>query len=219
MTQQPRVFETEVTKRLSLGYLLHMPPGYGDDVAQKWPLILYLHGAGERGHDLERLKVNGIPRVIEEHPEFPFVTISPQCPAESWWSQHLDALVALLDDVVERYAVDPGRIYLTGLSMGGYGSWSLSVVQPQRFAAVVPICGGLHAPARFVCILKDVPVWAFHGAKDTVVPLEESLRLVRALQECGGNVRLTVYPDAGHDSWTSTYDDPALYDWLLQQTQ
>ncbi len=109
--------------------------------------------------------------------------------------------------------MDTERIYLTGLSMGGYGTWALAAKYPERFAAIVPICGG---GKRFMArSLKDIPVWAFHGAKDNVVPLKESVKMVNAVKALGGNARLTVYPDAGHDSWTETYRNKELYSWFL----
>ena len=220
MPQRPQTLRKRITKTVRLSYLLYLPSRYGADPQESWPLILFLHGMGERGNDLELVKTHGIPKVVEERDDWPFVAVSPQCPADSWWVGEIDALVALLDEVTARYAIDEDRIYLTGLSMGGYGTWHLAALYPQRFAAIVPICGGgvpvLGFPEK-VCALKDVPVWAFHGAKDPLVRLEESERLVETLRACGGNVRFTVYPEAGHDSWTETYNNPELYAWLLQQ--
>ena len=216
MTQQACTFEVEVTKMVRLDYLAFLPEGYGEDTQKKWPLILFLHGMGERGDDLELLKLHGIAKVVEEQPDLPFVAISPQCPETSWWHVEVDALSALLDEVLGKYAVDENRVYLTGLSMGGFGAWQLGSTYPHRFAAVAPICGG--GDASKVCALKDVPVWVFHGAQDPTVPLQRSEEMVDALKACGGNVRLTVYRDLEHDSWTRTYDDPALYKWFLQHT-
>ena len=218
MTQTACLLDTQVTKSLRLPYLLGLPDGYGAEPERTWPLILFLHGAGERGDDLTLLRKHGLAKVLEERQDLPLICVSPQCPADNWWSDHIDALDALLNEMTSAYAVDLDRIYLTGLSMGGYGAWHLAVTYPGRFAAVVPICGGGPWPYGFperVCVLKDTPVWAFHGAKDDVVPLRESEVLVQALKGCGGEVRFTVYPDAAHDSWTQTYDDPELYAWLL----
>jgi predicted peptidase len=217
MTQQAHSFEVQITKTVRLNYLLYLPKGYGTDPHKKWPLILFLHGAGERGDDLELVKVHGIPKILKRRKTFPFIVVSPQCSEDAWWPGEVEALAALLDEVVARYAVDPERVYLTGLSMGGFGAWSLAMARPERFAAVAPICGGGN-PGR-VCVLKDVPVWAFHGALDPVVPLARSEEMVNALKACGGDVRLTVYPDAEHDSWTRTYDDPELYAWFLRHTR
>ncbi|MGB9597984.1 MAG: prolyl oligopeptidase family serine peptidase, partial [Candidatus Poribacteria bacterium] len=126
-------------------------------------------------------------------------------------------LNALLNDIIRKYSVDKNRIYLTGLSMGGFATWSFAIAHPERFAAIVPICGG--GDPEKVSAIKDIPVWVFHGAKDNVVKLEQSERMVNALKQVGGNVKFTVYPDAEHDSWTATYDNPELYEWLLQQSK
>jgi predicted peptidase len=210
--QQAMYFEKQVS--VSCHYLLFLPAEYGKG-GKKWPLILFLHGAGERGADLEKVKVHGPPKIVETDKSFPFIVVSPQCPEGSSWNDRIDMLIALLDDVIARYNVDPGRVYLTGLSMGGFGAWELGCRYPERFAAVVPICGG--GQSWRVCAMKHVPVWAFHGAKDPVVPLARSEEMVNALKACGGSVKFTVYPDAQHDSWTETYNNPELYKWLLEQ--
>ncbi len=211
--QHSHTFEETVTKTLSCKYLLFLPEDYGEQ-EKDWPRMLFLHGAGERGNDLQKVKVHGPPKIVEKQEDFPFIVVSPQCPEGDWWDEKLDVLTNLLDDIVARYDVDTDRIYLTGLSMGGYGTWALASKYPDRFAAIVPICGG---GKRFMAYrLKDTPVWAFHGAKDSVVPLEESEEMVEAINDRGGNAKLTVYPDAGHDSWTKSYDNQELYDWPLE---
>ncbi len=222
MTQRPRTLEKTITKTLRLNYLLFLPDGYGDDPQQRWPLILFLHGSGERGDNVEQVKAHGLPKILEHRSDVPAIVVSPQCPRESAWVVHIEELDALLDEVTTRYAVDPDRLYLTGLSMGGFGAWLYAALYPERFAALVPICGGGVRYAGFpekVCVLKDLPTWVFHGAQDEVVPLSESQLLVDRLKECGGNVRLTVYPDTGHDSWTPAYDEQELYEWLFKQTR
>ena len=210
--QCSEVFEKTISRTISCQYLLFLPAGYGEK-EQEWPLMLFLHGAGERGDDLEQVKLHGPPKVVEKKKDFPFILVSPQCPEDKWWPNEVDMLTNLLDDIVERYEVDEKRIYLTGLSMGGYGVWRLVTEEPERFAAAAPICGGgIPALAEK---FKDVPVWAFHGAKDNVVPLKESEDMVNALKACGGHVKLTVYPEAEHDSWTKTYNKEELYRWFL----
>jgi predicted peptidase len=201
----------ERTIQVRMAYLLYLPPDY----AQKdsWPLLLFLHGAGERGSDLDRVKVHGPPKLIEAGKQFPFIVVSPQCPDGQWWQPH--ELAALVDEIVEKYKVDTDRIYVTGLSMGGFGTWALAGFAPDRFAALVPICGG--GDPMTARRLAHVPIWVFHGAKDPVVPLAASERMVEALKKVKGNVKLTVYPEAGHDSWTETYNNPELYRWLLEQ--
>ncbi len=207
--QQPRHLERQVT--LTLDYLLYLPPDY--QKKESWPLMVFLHGAGERGSDLNKVKAHGPAKLVEQGKDLPFIIVSPQCPADQWWPGLEREVIALVDEMTENYKVDPNQVYLTGLSMGGYGTWSIGCSYPNRFAAIVPICGG-GRPFR-TGGLKNVPVWAFHGAKDPVVPPSESQQMVDAGNKAGGSAKLTVYPDAMHDSWTQTYDNPQLYDWLL----
>ena len=211
-TQSAETLNKQIVKPATCKYLLSLPKSYGEE-DQKWPLILFLHGAGERGSDLNLVKKHGPPKLIEQGAEFPFIVVSPQCPAGRWWPELLDTLSALLDEIESKYEVDASRVYLTGLSMGGFGSWSLACDQPERFAAIVPICGG--GQWFLGNRLKNVPVWAFHGAKDSVVPLDLSEKMVQAVKRAGGDAKLTVYPEANHDSWTATYENEELYDWLL----
>jgi predicted peptidase len=221
---QSHSFKTTLTRTVEARYLLFLPRGYDADPDRRWPLILFLHGAGERGDDLQRVAVHGPPRVVREKPDLPFVVVSPQCPSGQRWD---DATVlALLDHIIASQRVDPDRVCLTGLSMGGYGTWSLGLRHPERFAAIAPICGGgepillLLPDATRQAALRRLPVWAFHGAKDPVVPLAESERMIEALKRFGTrDVRLTVYADAAHDSWTETYANPELYAWFLRQNR
>jgi predicted peptidase len=204
-----------------LSYLLALPNEYGQDPSRRWPLLLFLHGRGERGGDLALIKKYGIPRVVEEWQDTPFIIVSPQCPETSNWEAEVDTLAVLIDDISACHAVDIRRIYLTGLSMGGRGSWRLSALYPRRFAAIAPICGRIPDLPDFfdrLAALKQTPIWVFHGAKDPVVPLENSEKIVAALHAMGGNVRFTVYPEADHDSWTETYANPELYTWFQQHS-
>lgn len=207
--QQPQ--QLERTIKITMNYLLYLPKDYAQQDA--WPLLLFLHGAGERGADLDRVKVHGPPKLIAAGKEFPFLVVSPQCPDGQWWQPH--ELAALVDEIVEKYKVDRDRIYVSGLSMGGYGTWSLAGFSPDRFAAIVPICGG--GDLRSVRRFPHLPTWVFHGAKDSVVPLSASVDMVEALQKVNGNVKFTVYPEADHDSWTEAYNNPELYKWMLEQ--
>ncbi|HEX41478.1 MAG TPA: phospholipase [Phycisphaerales bacterium] len=209
-------FEKQITLNVRCGYLLYLPAGY-EPAGKKWPLMLFLHGAGERGSDLNKVKLHGPPKLVEQGKDLPFIVVSPQCPAGQWWPDQVETLKALVDTVAAEYAVDAVRIYVTGLSMGGYGTWALAGAYPDTFAAAAPICGG--GQPFTAGKLKTVPVWAFHGAKDSVVPLSQSENMVEALNRAGGSAKLTVYPDANHDSWTATYDNPQLYEWLLQHTK
>jgi len=207
--QRKSRLETQVPVRMD--YLLYLPQEY--ESKESWPLLLFLHGAGERGDDLELVKKHGPPKLIAAGKQFPFIVVSPQCPKDRWWEPI--ELVALLDEIESKYKVDPDRISVTGLSMGGFGSWRLASYAPERLAAIVPICGGgeTYWARRFA----HLPVWVFHGAKDKGVPLERSEEMVEALKEKGGHPRFTIYPEAEHDSWTETYNNPKLYEWLLEQ--
>lgn len=203
--------QSQITNTSSYNYLLFLPKGY-EAQETHFPIIMFLHGAGEKGSHLDDVKRHGVARIVEEQPDFPFIVVSPQCPRGEHWSVSL--LSTLLDEVTASHRIDLERIYLTGLSMGGYGTWRLAAEQPHRFAAIAPICGG--GRPSDACKLKNLPVWAFHGARDRVVPISESEKMVEALTNCGGNVKFTVYPEADHDSWTQTYNNPMLYDWFLQ---
>ena len=194
-------------------YLAYLPEGYARSRRQKWPLMVFLHGAGERGTDLELVKLHGPPKLIAAGKSFPFIVISPQCPPNQGWNSI--ALEGLFDQLQRRYRIDAKRFYLTGLSMGGFATWDLAVRHPERYAAIAPICGS-GDPSR-ASALRNVPVWAFHGARDDVVSLKGSQEMVAAIEAAGGTPRFTVYPEAGHDSWTETYANEELYSWLLQQ--
>ncbi|MCC7208549.1 MAG: prolyl oligopeptidase family serine peptidase [Anaerolineae bacterium] len=209
-------FADILRRTVSLDYLLYLPTWYTADETARFPLILFLHGTGERGADLERVKRTGLPARLAEWPDCPFVVLAPQCAEDSIWAFELDALHALLESVCDICRIDARRTYLTGLSLGGTGVWYLATRYPRRFAAVAPICGrGISR--SLIGNLKDTPVWAFHGQQDSVVEPAESVRMVEALQKAGADARLTIYPDAGHDAWTATYANPALYDWFLSQ--
>jgi len=295
-----------------LNYLLFLPDSYGQDPDKKWPLILFLHGSGERGNDLEKLKVLALPKIVEQQTDFPFVVLSPQLPsgtawddpqmAAAWDGPHIplfklnkslreavdaaiiseelrqefaenginlgpdcfihqnpwinilfdvtgdeikeyrirhrimsdetglfdawmvhyigwkatDLLIELLDGIIATHNIDPHRVYLTGLSLGGYGTWNLATYHPNRFAAIAPICGG--GVPRLAWRLQNTPTWAFHGEKDDSVPPSESESMVRALEALGGEVRFTLYPDVGHNAWDPAYDDPELYEWFLSHS-
>jgi predicted peptidase len=220
--QRPVKFEARVTKTIPLNYLLYLPKDYASAGEKRWPLILFLHGAGERGTDLALVARHGPPKLVAAGKDLPFIIVSPQCPLDQRWDD--DALIVLLDDVSVRYRVDRRRVYLTGLSMGGFGVWSLAVNHAERFAAAAPICGGGNGIDVLLVegvgkqALQSLPLWAFHGAKDDVVPVSESERMMAALKRAGcTNAQLTVYPGAEHDAYTRTYDNPGLYEWFLAQ--
>jgi predicted peptidase len=197
-----------------LPHLLFLPKDYETDAARQWPLILFLHGAGERGDNLEKVRRYGLPKVTERQPDFPFIVVSPQCPAGTYWPYLVNDLNALVERTLAQYRADRSRVYLTGMSMGGYGTFSLAMAHPAAFAALAPICGG-GDPSK-VGRIRHLPAWVFHGARDNVVPVEESAIMVAALRKAGADVQFTVYPQAGHDAWTETYNNPELYEWFLR---
>jgi predicted peptidase len=194
-------------------YLIQLPDAYHAEPDQRWPLILFLHGSGERGDSLPKINAQGLPKLIAAGKTFPAIVISPQCPEKQGWEPPV--LSQLLDDVSAKYRIDPDRIAVTGISMGGYGAWALALAYPDRFSALVPICGGGN-PAH-AAKLKRLPIWVFHGGKDNAVPVKLSHDMVDALRKSGGRPHFTLYANAGHDSWTPAYDTAALYPWLLAQ--
>lgn len=203
--------QVEVKDPNTYNYLLFAPADY--EKKDKWPLLVFLHGSGERGDDLNRVKVHGPPKIVDQKPDFEFIVVSPQVPKEQRWDA--DKLMQLIDQVAKSLKVDQDRVYLTGLSMGGFGTWTTAAKYPDRLAAIVPICGG-GDPSTTEKFAK-IPCWVFHGAKDNAVPLKRSDEMVEALKKAGGNPKYTVYPEAGHDSWTESYNNPELYQWLLEQ--
>lgn len=223
-SQTTQHFETQQTRTLAADYLLFLPSGYSTNSTQRWPLIFFLHGAGERGDDVMAVAKHGVPQFDTRMPDFPFIVVSPQCPAGQVWSQ--DTLLALLDDVEDRYAVDTHRVYLTGLSMGGYGTWEFGLDHANRFAAIAPVSGGGDVISPYLAAgtnklaIKTLPIWAFHGAKDPTVPIEEAQRMIKFMQQLGDkDVRLTIYPEAKHDCWTQTYTNAELYKWFLKHSR
>jgi predicted peptidase len=251
--QTVATFEKTTTRTVRYDYLLSLPDGYDPTSAQTWPVILFLHGAGERGTDPWKVAQHGPPKLIRgpvppapsapgakvapAAPETPaaralrersaaflkahFIVVSPQCPPGVWWDE--DGVLGLLDAIMAQHKADPSRIYLTGLSMGGYGTWSVGLKHPERFAAMVPICGGgqyrdiLSATRTQKAALLSLGIRVYHGAQDPTVPLSESETMVAALKKAGvTDLQFTIYPEAKHDSWTETYNNPELYTWLLQ---
>ncbi|WP_461371787.1 carboxylesterase family protein [Candidatus Darwinibacter acetoxidans] len=212
--------EGTVVKPFQLPYALYLPPGYEGRGEQRWPVLFFLHGAGERGDDLDLVAVHGPLKQVKEGKEFPFIIVAPQCPENWTWDRSLDELDQLFLETIRNYAVDVERIYLTGLSMGGFGTWHWAVHQPRAFAALVPICGGtwwlMGFPER-IAVLKDVPIWAFHGGDDPVVPCKMTEDLVEVLLNLQAPIRFTKYAGVGHDSWTLAYNEPELIPWLLEQ--
>ncbi len=192
-------------------YLLYLPKG---ETKENKPLMVFLHGRGERGNDLNLVKKHGPPKILEKK-DLPFIVVSPQCPkSDLWWKPEIVA--GLVDEVVAKQRVDKSRIYLTGLSQGGFGTWATAAVHPKKFAAIAPICGG--GKSENAKNYGKLPIWNFHGDADRVVPVRLSREMVAAIQKAGGKVKYTEYPGVGHDSWTKTYRNPKLYDWFLSHS-
>ncbi len=197
-------------------YLLSLPDGYQNDTAKKWPLLFFLHGSGESGTDIEKVKVNGPPKLVAAGKHFPFIIVSPQAqdPNIGW---EPEGLYRLLKYIKQTYRVDDTRVYLTGLSMGGFGTWALAIKHPEEFAAIIPICSGGDSAEAWR--LRHIPIWCFHGALDNVVPVSSDQQMITAAKRYNPSVKFTVYPDANHNSWERTYNNDSVYTWLLQQTK
>jgi predicted peptidase len=201
-------------------YVVFVPHDYKGDKA--YPLILFLHGAGESGTDGQKqVKVGLGPAIKKREKSFEFIALFPQAPKArrgAWSADSEDGkrAMAILEQVEKDYKVDPKRIYLTGLSMGGYGTWSFAVKYPDKWAAIVPICGG--GDPKEAAKIKHIPCWCFHGDADKAVKVSQSRDMVEALKAAGGTPRYTEYPGVGHNSWDKAYGTPELYDWLLKQT-
>lgn len=220
MKHQLNSFQTVITQSYHLPYQLYLPADYGLDGSRTWPLILSLHGASTRGDDPSEILKGDLPSVLEEGVEYPFIVVSPLCPRETWWSDHLSAIDVLLKDVCDRYTVDLNRISVTGVSMGAYGVWHLGAEYPDRFSALVPISGGaawFYGFPQRVRRIHDMSVWVFHGDADPIIPLREAVALVDEIKAGGGKPKLTIIPAGGHDIWKQVYRMPDLISWLLEQ--
>ncbi len=178
-----------------------------------WPLVVFLHGSGERGTDLAAVLRNGPPLQASQGKPFPFVLCSPQLPEDQQWEP--EQLHALLHALQERFYVDKDRSLATGLSLGGHGVWNWATAYPNDLAAIVPVCG--HGDPSKVASMRKVPVRAYHGDADTAVPIADQQACVDALRAAGGTVSFTVYPGVGHASWIPAYDDAGLVPWMLAQ--
>lgn len=195
----------------NLRYIVRYPNSYKD--GEKYPVIIFLHGAGTRGSDINILKSNSFFAITGGFEDFPFICVAPHCESGTWFD-YMPTLKALAASIASKTWADNERIYLIGNSMGGYGTWQLAMSAPELFAAIVPIFGG--GMSWNTGTLVNVPVWAFHGADDTIVYPEESERMVAKVIKYGGQAKLTVYPNTTHDSWTPTFKDPKVYAWLLE---
>ncbi len=211
--QAPAKVVATTQRTITYEYLLYLPPTYKSDNTNRWPLVIFLHGAGERGSDVNKVAAHGPPKQAAEGREFPFVLVSPQCPEDSWWD--VATLQAMLDKILKEEGdrIDRDRIYVTGLSMGGGGTWDWISQNGNPFAAAASVCGASsYIPIR----IKDpVPVWAFHGTADDVVPPWITTLTADQWKQAGGEVRVSMYEGVNHGSWERAYNEPELWDWLL----
>lgn len=200
------VFETE---RFKINYALYKPEGSGDNM----PLIVSLHGAGERGDDLNKIYRHALPRYIKEGEEFPAVVLMPQCPGRVVWNNVVFEIKALIDKIVKEYNIDVHRVSVTGQSMGGCGTWEMGMTFSNFFSCIAPICG-VNFSWRAEN-LKNMPIWAFHGDADGIVPVRNSIELVDAIKRTGGNPRLTIMHGVGHEGWDFIYHETDVINWLI----
>lgn len=206
-------FSTEIKQKKQLNYLLHAPK----DIKAKKPLIVFLHGSGEKGNDLEKVKVHGPFKYLKTNTLDAYV-LAPQCPENEYWDA--ETLYRLIQNILKVNNIDEKRIYLTGLSMGGWGAWNLAFAHPDMFAALVPIAGFVdRVPLIENCKVKDIPIRIFHGLLDDVVDVNESVKIYKKLKPCSTDIELTIFDDANHDSWTRVYDNPEIYEWMMKQVK
>lgn len=207
--------ETETVSVEKMKYYLYYPQDYEVEKDKQFPLLLFLHGGGESGGDLEELKTNGPPKLLSEGKEFPFLVLAPQNRHKrKWWNTR--AVMQLLDTIIETNRVDIDRIYLTGLSRGGAAAWELAVQYPNKFAALAVVCGMTPVPYAS-WIDKEMPIWVFHGTEDKSIPISESQNMVNKLEEMGYDVTFTKYDGVGHDAWVKAYNTEELYEWFIRQ--
>ena len=199
-------------------YLAYLPPDYQHDGQERWPVIIFLHGASLRGNNLEKVKKYGIPKLVSEGKAFEFVVISPQCPSNKDWSSDI-WFPHIFEDIKKKFRIDTNRLYLTGLSMGGEGTWFIAEQYPERFAAIAPVCGRISQISsieRNVEKIAQMPIWIFHGVKDRVYSVEESDRIYQLLKDLNPKIRYTRYSELGHGAThDSTYRYSGLYEWFL----
>ena len=203
--------KTKSIAKYELSYALHRP----ENTRAKKPLIIFLHGSGERGTDIEKVKVHGPFKFLKIN-ELDSYVLAPQCPENEYWDS--EVLYQLILKIQKENNIDSNRIYLTGLSIGGWGAWNLAFAHPEMFAALVPIAGFVdRVPMIENCKIAAIPIRIFHGLVDDVVDVNYSITIYKKLKTCNSNIELTIFDDAGHDSWTRVYDNKEIYEWMFQQ--
>lgn len=213
--QMVKNFSTEIYKNVIINYLLYLPKDYTEK--NKYPMVLFLHGSGERGNDISLVEKHGLPKLIKQGKNFPFIIVSPQCKDNTIWNDNLEELYLLVEHIKSKYSVDDKRIYCTGLSMGGFGTWAMAIRYPNLFAAIAPVCGG--GISWQASTIKHIPIWAFHGDKDEAVPIIYQQLMIDELKKYNSDVKFTVYPNGQHNIWDITYNTDDLYEWLLSKSK
>lgn len=221
----PEAMEWKAPNDVTVKYRWSAPANI--ESGKSYPLVLFLHGAGERGDDNKAQLKHGVMPIIRnaEKLGIPVFLLAPQCPGNGWWTNRdrgkdnplLDAVLALVDEKLKQHPIDPKRFHVTGLSMGGYGTWDLLARAPERIASAIPIFGG--GNPKLARKFKSVPVWAFHGETDEVVPVERTREMIAAMEKSGAKPNATYYPEVGHNSWTRTYNNPEVIRWMLNQSR
>jgi len=207
---------SQVKERVNYDYLLYLPSEYSTQ-AKEYPLVIYLHGGSQKGTDLNKLKTYGLPYLVDKGTDFDFIIASPQCPDNKYWSTD-NWFDSLYLDLKSKYRIDTSKVYLTGISMGGYGVFITAMDFPDKFAALIPLCGGCNdSDTTRICNLSNIPIWAFHGTDDDKIPFRETERIVDALEECDGKIKFTPIENEGHNIQYMYENNPDIYDWMLKQ--
>ncbi|NLR82908.1 prolyl oligopeptidase family serine peptidase [Chitinophaga eiseniae] len=205
--------QSNLKVKTKYNYVLFLPKGYSEG-SNRYPLVIYLHGGSQKGNDLNKVKAYGWPHLIDRGQEFGFIVAAPQCPEGKYWSTE-NWFDSLYMDLISKYRIDSSRIYLTGISMGGYGTYITAMDHPNEFAAIIPLCGGCNDTDTIrICDISRVPVWAFHGTADEKIPITETERVVNKLDQCNENIRFTRLEGIGHDL-QFIYERKDVFDWLL----
>ena len=208
--------QPEDKAKVKYNYLLYLPKNYATS-NKAYPVVIYLHGSSQKGNDLSKLKTYGLPQLVDKGRDFDFIIASPQCPGNKYWSTD-NWFDSLYIDLKSKYKIDVDRVYLTGVSMGGYGTYIVGMDHVDKLAALVPLCGGINdSDTTRVCTLKDTPIWAFHGTADDIINIKETERVVEGLKECGGNIKFTRLENEGHGIQYLYDTNQEIYTWLLQQ--
>ncbi len=210
------IFDDNLAALVSFPYRIYLPKDY-DGKGSKLPIVFFLHGVGERGDDLDLIEKHGIPKLIKNGKSFPFITVAPQCPPSQWWSEPkmIKSLISLVEEIFQKYDIDKSKVYITGLSMGGFGTIALANERPDFFAAALAVCGG--ADFNDFENLRDMPLWLLHGSDDDTHPASYSEKIYDHLKDENSEIKLTIYDGVDHNSWDITYDNPDIYDWLLSK--